>query len=123
MSRPDLAVSTSHDDRTLRRPGEAGHCRRLNELVADHLLLPEVVPDLVDKHNVVRLCNRQSVGFGAEGKSLLRMVVIDYFVSIFFFYLDRVTLLSIFGVGWFCAELVPLLAGIIEEKNNLATKM
>ena len=74
VSCPDLAISTTHDDRTLRWPGKAGHCGRLDELVADHLLLPKVVADLVDKHNVVRLCNRQSVGFRAEGKALLRMV-------------------------------------------------
>ena len=74
VSRPDLAISTSHDDRTLRWPGKAGHCGRLDELVADHLLLPKVVADLVYKHNVVRLRNRQSVGFRAEGKALLRMV-------------------------------------------------
>ena len=123
MSRPDLSVGTSHDDRTLRRPGQAGDGRRLDELVADHLLLPEVVPDLVNKHDVVCLRNGQSIGFRAEGKSLSRMVIIDYFVSIFSFYLDRVTLLSIFRVGWFRAELVSLLTGIIKEKNNLAREM
>ena len=80
VSRTDLAISTSHDDRTLRWPGKAGHCGRLDELVADHLLLPKVVADLVDEHNVVRLCNRQSVGFRAEGKSLLWIVVIVYFL-------------------------------------------
>ena len=82
VSRPDLAVGTTHDDRTLRWPGEAGDCRRLDKLVADHLLLPKVVADLVNKHNVVRLRNGQSVGFRAEGKSLSRMVVIDYFAPI-----------------------------------------
>ena len=76
VSRSDLAVGTTHYDRTLRRPGKAGDCRRLDELVADHLLLAKVVADLVDKHNVVRLRNRQSVGLRTEGKSLSRMIIL-----------------------------------------------
>ena len=78
VSRSDLAVGATHDDRTLRRPGEAGNCRRLDELVADHLLLAEVVTDLVDKHDVVRLRNGQSVGLRAEGKSLVIMIILNH---------------------------------------------
>ena len=78
VSRSDLAVGATHDDRTLRRPGEAGDCRRLDELVADHLLLAKVVADLVDEHDVVRLRNGQSVGLRAEGESLARIIILFY---------------------------------------------
>ena len=78
VSRSDLAVGATHDDRALRRPGEAGDCRRLDELVADHLLLAEVVADLVDEHDVVRLRNGQSVGLRAEGESLVIMIILNH---------------------------------------------
>jgi hypothetical protein len=73
----DLAISAAHDDRAFGRPGNAGHCRGLYELVTDHFLLSKVIANLVDKDDVVSLGNRQPVGFGTEGQALKTVMYED----------------------------------------------
>ena len=84
--------------------------------IEDHLLLPKIVANLVNKDNVVSLGDRKSIRLRAERKSLKRIVSATSFdVISSMFHLDRVTLFPIFGVGRFCAELVSLLSRIIEK--------
>ena len=73
----------------------------LDELVADHFLLPEVLTNLVDEHDVVRLGHRQLGGVGTKGETL-----------------DNVAPLPIFRIRRLRAELVPLLPGVVEEENH-----
>ena len=42
--------------------------------IEDHLLLPKIVANLVNKDNVVSLCDRKSIRLRAERKSLKRIV-------------------------------------------------
>ena len=47
--------------------------------IEDHLLLPKIVANLVNKDNVVSLGDRKSIRLRAERKSLRRMVSDDRF--------------------------------------------
>ena len=47
--------------------------------IEDHLLLPKIVANLVNKDNVVSLCDRKSIRLRAERKSLKRMISDDRF--------------------------------------------
>ena len=47
--------------------------------IEDHLLLPKIVANLVNKDNVVGLGNRKSIRLRAERKSLKRMISDDRF--------------------------------------------
>ena len=82
-------------------PCDAGDGGGLYELVADHFLLPEVLANLVDEDDVVGLSHGQLGGVRTEGESL-----------------HDVTPLAVLGVGRLGAELVPLLAGVVEEEDD-----
>ena len=82
-------------------PGNAGDGGGLYELVADHLLLPEVLADLVDEHDVVGLRHGELGRVRAEGEPL-----------------HDVAPLAVLGVRRLGAELVPLLARVVKQQNH-----
>ena len=53
-------------------------CKEKTE-IEDHLLLPKIVANLVNKDNVVSLGDRKSIRLRAERKSLRRMISDDRF--------------------------------------------
>ena len=73
----------------------------MNELVANHFLLTKIFTNLIDKHYVVSLCNCKLGGIWTESQTL-----------------DNITPLAKLGVSRLGAELVPLLAGVVEEEDD-----
>ena len=60
-------------------------CKQRTE-IEDHLLLPKIVANLVNKDNVVSLGDRKSIRLRAERKSLRRMVSATSFDVILYFF-------------------------------------